>query len=677
MITMHPRSWPYRTVFLLAAISIVAHTSSAQLETIKSDKEFYDREAQRYGEVARLQANAGAPRGSIDVAYYKLELKIIGAPALLTGSVTTIATVVSTSIADVTLDFSTQMIVDSVFVDGTKDTTWRQQIPSSLVITTPRTYTKNEKITVTVVYHGNPPSTGFGSFQSTMLSDGYTNWYATLSEPYGASDWWPCINHPNDKADSVDIWLTCNPNYKAVSQGKLVETVINGDGTKTFKWKHRYPISSYLISATITNFNTFSDWFRYSPTDSMEVVNYVTPDLPGKNSQYRNNAARTPRMLEIFSNLFGMYPFVKEKYGHAEFTWGGGMEHQTLTSLGASAFNEGTIAHELAHQWFGDMITCQTWPDLWLNEGFATYGEGLYREAQYGPAAYKQYMSGVLMNALSAKGTLVLADTTNTGNSMFAYSRVYAKGASVLHMLRHVLGDSVFFAALKAYATNPQYMYKTASTADFQLVCEQVSGLELGYFFNEWVLSGERYPKYICTATVTPQGLTSNVSVNIQQLTNTSPKFFTMPVDLRFAGKGIDTTITVINNSANQNYSFQFSNKPDTVELDPGNWIVKTVQSMITDVSGQDQASTFVLHQNYPNPFNPKTLISYQLSTPGFVSLRVLDLLGREVATLVNADQSPGYYEVEWHPLSSSSGVYFYQLRKGNFAETKRMLMLK
>jgi aminopeptidase N len=670
--------------FLFGAGPVMAQVSpSVEMEQLRL------MEKSRYTSFIHLfQKTSGIPR-PFSVTYYKLNLSFVK-PGI-SGCVTAIGKSLQNNLNQVLLDLSDALTVDSVIIDGQR--TSFVHTSNLLNISCLRSYNSGELFTVLIYYYGTPAVTGFGSFGDVVRPDS-ARWVWTLSEPYGASDWWPCINHPSSKADSVDIWITCLNAYKAVSQGKLVETLSNGDGTTTYKWKHRYRIATYLVSVTLTNFNVISYWYKYSPADSMEVVNYVTPALDASYPGYRANIALTPRMLEIYSGLFGQYPFIKEKYGHAEFGWGGGMEHQTITSLGTFAFSESIIAHELGHQWFGDMITCQTWPDIWLNEGFATYCEALYSEKQYGFPTYTSIMNGCATSAKFSAGTLNVQDTADV-NNLFDGSRVYDKGAMVLHMLRHVLGDSTFFRAMRSYANDPQFMYGTASSRDFQAECERVSGSNLSSFFNEWVY-GERYPKYYYSFSVVPQGQKYVSTVRIQQTTGTSnPAYFTMPLDLRFLGHGLDTTFQVMNNAGDQSFTCTTSIRPDSVQLDPQGWILKDFQQVPTGVDMVTQLPrSSVLYQNYPNPFNPATEIGFQIAKAGFVTLKVYDVLGREVAALASEKLEPGSYSRQWNGSVMPSGVYFYRLsivpsaqnvistgsqagQVGEILETRKMVLMK
>ncbi len=677
--TSPPRgSWAALTLWVLVLCSV--QPLGAQY-AVDATQQLAAAEARRALALRTQQSAAATGARVVDVTYYALDIRVDGTPQVpkVSGNVLTVARVAALSTNTVTFDLSSPMIVDSVRVDGVAPASTIRTI-STFEVHTARTYLQGETIAVRIYYHGYPIQTGFGSFGAKPLADGVTPWYWTLSEPYGARDWWPCIDHPSDKADSLDVSITCRQPLIGVSQGVLTGTLVNPDTTRTFQWKHRYPIATYLVSVTISNFNSFTDWYHSAPTDSMPVVNYVTPDIDAKNPSYRANAALTPGMLSIYASLFGEYPFVREKYGHVEFGWSGGMEHQTLTSLGTYAFSVGTISHELAHQWFGDLITCRTWPDLWLNEGFATYCEALYQERAVGSAAYWNTMLPKMNNSPSgakfAVGSLRLQDTSSVG-TMFGTALVYNKGGTVLHMLRHVLGDSVFFQAMKAYALSPSLRYSTASTEDFRAVCEQISGRDLGYFFNEWVL-GQGYPHYVYSYAVTSSGQGVDVAVRIQQTVQLAfPTFFTMPVDLKFTGSGMDTTVTVFNDASDQTLHVALPVAPTAVQFDPMNWILRDVSEVAASVSEGFIPGRVTLAQNFPNPFNPATRILYDLPSSTRITLTVFDVLGRPVALLDDGVRSAGLHEVQWDASAQPSGVYFYRLTAGTFSQTRSMVLVK
>lgn len=559
------------------------------------------------------------------------------------------------------------MTVDSVHAGGARVPFLR---PGDLLeVTLDRRYGMGEGVTVDVWYGGRPVPTGFGSFVFTER--GGVPWIWSLSQPSGARDWWPCKDHPLDKADSVDVLVTCDSSLTVGSNGRLAEVTQNGNGTRTWHWAGRYPIAPYLVSIAVTNYIRISDWFRWSTSDSMEVVHLVTPGgLPAAAP-----LALTVDMLESFSRKFGLYPFVREKYGHAEIGSGGAMEHQTLSSATAAAFAEYVVAHELAHQWFGDMITCGSWRDIWLHEGFATYAEALWFEERYGRAAYRADMAPKLANARTARGTLLVEDTSSVG-TLFDDALVYDKGACVLHMLRRVMGDSLFFLSLRNFAEDPRFRYGNASTEDFRRVCEAAWGDSLEWFFSQW-MEREGHPHYLYSwsARETPPGWELAVRVD-QAAEDGTPSLFAMPLEVAVGGDGWDTTFTRFNDASPQAFLFLLPAEPRRVELDPDEWILRTA-ALLEEGELTGPPGAYRLFQNHPNPFNGRTTCTYRLNRKSRIRLSILDILGRTVEVLVGDERWPGTWRVVWDPGDRAAGVYFCRLEAEGFVSTVKLLYLK
>ena len=658
---------------LLMAQFLLAQESESYLKG-----EFRAQEARRFQILAKQSGTLTPGQEGFDVTYYKLDLNLSVSPSYLSGSVKMAARVLISNLSSITLDLMNAMKVDSV-LDGPTKVVFSQQ-PSTLNITLRRPYQKNDTLSVTVFYQGTPGSSGFGSF--IFSSNGNSPWVWSLSEPYGAKDWWPCKDNLGDKADSVDIWVTCESRFKVGSEGKLVDVVNNGNGTRTHKWQHRYPIATYLISIAVAEYAESSAWFKYG-TDSMIVLNYA---IPSSDTQAKTALPQIVNNLRIYSDLFGLYPFFKEKYGHSQFGWGGGMEHQTMTSL--INFGESLVAHEMAHQWFGDMITCQTWPHIWLNEGFATYCVALYYEKKSGSTAYWNEVNNNILSGIKGTPGSVYVTDTSTVAHVFNTALVYHKGGTVLHMLRHVLGDTLFFRSMRQYAQDPRFRFATASTEDFQSVCEAVSGTvagSLNYFFKEWIY-GEKYPSYQYQWGKQKSDSVYRVRVLLSQSTGTNnPAFFQMPIDFRFIGTGLDTTFTVFNNTPNQVFVFTLSKDPTTFQLDPNNWILRDVSGTMVNVEKVSNVpSEFALLQNYPNPFNPSTIIPFELSARSSVGIEVYNALGALVDVLIDDQMlDAGRHIVRFNGAtvtgaSLPSGVYYYRLKaSGSTLQTRKMIYLR
>ncbi len=623
-------------------------------------------------------AKANYPGDSnIDVTYYGLDLNISHSPNYLTGMVTVRARAVSADLTQFFLDLQTTMTVDSVKNESGSLVFNHQN--DKVTITLERAYAADEEFSADIYYQGVPGSSGFGSYENTTHAGQPVIW--TLSEPYGSSDWWPAKDTPSDKADSSDMWMTADEDMVSVSNGTLQEVVDNGDGTKTYKWKNSYPIAHYLISMAITNYQEYVNYFHYTDTDSMPIHHYNYPEH--WDAVRKDALDKTPYMIEVFTEKYGDYPFLREKYGHAEFGWGGAMEHQTCTSIGS--FSEHIIAHELAHQWFGDKITCIDWHNIWINEGFATYSEAVYFEEAYGKEYYDEYILNKIEPpnygaAKNAVGSLYVQDISGTG-TIFNYALSYNKGAVVLHMLRGVLGDDVFFDVMKTYAGHPDYAYGVAGIDDFKLVAEDVSGVDLDYFFDEWHY-GENYPKYSYDWGYNNYGgSTSSVHMTISQSTNSNPTFFTMPIQIKVNFADGDTIVTVFNDQQEQDFEFDVEGIPTGIEFDPGNWIMKDILG-VTGTDGEEiELNQYHLFQNYPNPFNPSTTIHYYIPEETEVSLKLYDMLGHEIALLKSDVQQAGKHFIKLNTTDFSpalaSGVYIYKLEAGAFSDSRKMMLLK
>jgi len=387
----------------------------------------------------------------------------------------------------------------------------------------------------------------------------------SLSEPVYASTWFPCNDLPTDKA-LADIFITNDSSKTSISNGYLVGTEIKGS-RKTYHWKTVYPISTYLISINSADYVQFNQSYTNINGENLNLVYYA---FPSDFEKAVIDMEDHPKYLKVLENIFGEYPFIKEKYGVAEFLWrNGAMEHQTITGMsfryytGKKYFTD-ILVHELAHQWWGNAVGPQTWKDVWLNEGFAKYSEALYWEKTEGFEVLQSSMREIYGDFND--GTLY-----NPGKNLFG-SKVYNKGAWVLHMLRNEVGDETFFKILKTYFG--LYKYKNASTDDFKNVSEELSGKNLEHFFKQWLYEGTgilnlRYSwifdknKNIILRLKQNQKGFENYHFNIDVLINKQngdelQKFY---IHSR------DTVLTIPS-----------AVKPNEIELDPDNWLLADIR---------------------------------------------------------------------------------------------------
>jgi aminopeptidase N len=440
-------------------------------------------------------------------------------------------------------------------------------------VTLDRAYDMGELIDITVSYGGTPPNVNFGAFSFQTHGAGTPTAgpiVSSLSEPDFAPAWWPCLDRPDDKA-IVDMDLRVPSTLTGVSNGLLVANILNGDGTRTFQWRSNYPISTYLVSVAISNYVTWTDF--YAPVTGgpvMPVQHWVYPE---KETAARTDLNVTVPMITFFSNTLGEYPFVAEKYGHALFPFNGGMEHQTVTSYGGALIRgdhryDYIVAHELAHQWFGDAIGPAEWPEIWLNEGFATYGEVLWQEHLGGAVAMRNYVASLDSRPFNCP----VYDPLPECSDLFDHA-VYDKGGWVLHMLRHVVGDSAFFQGMRNYVAT--YKMGNATTSQFRAVMEAASGQNLATFFDRWVVQmGEPSYSFGWTATLTQAGWVTHVRIDQQQVTG----LFDMPIDIRVTWSGGSQTFVVHNAAFAQDVALPpVPGQPTLVVFDPDLWILKTL----------------------------------------------------------------------------------------------------
>ena len=581
----------------------------------------------------------------IDVTYYGINIEIDISNQEITGSVLINGSVGMDQPDSIELDLASALVVDSIV--SSSGLLSFDHVDDMIKIPTQPAIPEGYDFSLEVFYHGHPPSTGFGSFNFDEHLGVDHIW--TLSEPYGARDWWPCKDDPSDKADSLDIIIIVPEEQIAVSNGILLEETDLGDGRKRYHWSERYPICTYLVSITSYPYTKWEDYYIGLNGDTLPLEYYVYPD---HYDLVYENYMLTDDMMEVFADRFGEYPFMGEKYGHAEFGRGGGMEHQTITSLGGHS--QWLIAHELGHQWWGDLITCASFHHIWLNEGFARFSESLWDEATGGFDAYKDYWQN---HSYFGDGT-VYVEEPDTPSQIFNGNLTYNKAGWVVHMLRGVLGDSLFFETLKTYALNDSLAYSSATTEDFQLVCEDVSGLDLEDFFQQWIY-GEYYPKYGLSWEMSES---DELIVTIEQTQNW--QYFHMPIELRVLVPGDTLIFKVDNQSQTEQYNLGFiDGLPHGIWLDPDNWILKEVE--YTSMGGiLPNKPQITIYPAYPNPFNPQTLIRYFVPEQlGFIqlSISIYDIRGHRVDGFDIGSILPGMHEFTWNADHQGSGIYFIQ----------------
>jgi Peptidase family M1 domain/Peptidase M1 N-terminal domain/Secretion system C-terminal sorting domain len=574
---------------------------------------------------------------------------------------------VVTFVVDSTLNYimlnadNTSLHIDSVKQAGVSFT----QTNNILTVNLDQTYDPGDTVVVMVFYHHNNVTDG-----AFYTGGGFAY---TDCEPEGARKWWPCWDKPSDKA-TFELTAKTPLNVKLGSNGVLQDSTVNGD-TITYHWAMTQNIATYLCVLTSkVNYNLdIIYWHRYTnPNDSIPIRFYYN-----NGESVASMEQLVPQLATFYSQMWGEHPFDKNGFATLDyqFIWGG-MENQTLTSLCPSCWYTSVVDHEFAHQWFGDMITCATWADIWLNEGFASYIEALWTEHTSGYAAYKSQINSDASAYLSSNPGWAIsvpdwAITTPPTDVLFNYAITYMKGACVHHLLRYVMGDSAYFNGWYAYANDPNLKYHSAVISDFKDHMSAAYGSDLSWFFDEWIYQ-PNHPTYANEYWIS-QPVTGSWEVGfIADQTQTNSSFHKMPIQIKIHfTTGADTTVEVMNDLNNQTFSFSFNRQPANVYFDPDDNIV---------------LKTATLTQIPPQPVE---LTSFTASTKG-----VFVVLNWHTATEINNKgfeiQRRRANSVDWENIDfveghgtttepnsysytdnvSSFGNYIYRLQQQDFDGT-------
>lgn len=589
---------------------------------------------------------------SYDVKYVKMNYKIDPALFYIDGSVSVKFEALST-FNYILMELSKTFTIDSIiFQDAHLN--FDHDLPWDLKIYFPNTINTGQLIEVEIFYNGIPPSdNGFGSVGQQYHNGEPVLW--TLSEPYGARDWWPGKNDLQDKIDSLDVLITCPDNYRSASNGLLVSDILI-NGYRFNHWKHRYPIVSYLVAFAVTNYTVYTDT-TYSLGTMVPVINYVYPENLEQATQ--DTKAIIP-LMELYSDLFGEYPFIEEKYGHAQFGWGGGMEHQTMSFMGS--FDFGLVAHEFAHQWFGNLVTTASWQEIWLNEGFASYLTGLAYEHMFDGIFWPIWKNQNLSFVVSNPGGAVFVTDTTDVSRLFDARLTYSKAALVLHNLRWLIGDEAFFEACNNYLNDPIARYGFATTAILKRHMETASGISLTEFFEDYIY-GEGYPSFVLN--FYSQGDHNYKAVLSQYTSHPSVDFFEMKVPVKLSGEGFDS-IFVFNHEMNgQEFNVNTEFRVESVTIDPDMWLISANNNVLSNSLKPEEDLNLNI---YPNPAKNKI----RIKVPGKNSdLDIYDSDGRKVASL------HGYNQDDWIDISRfENGLYFVILKGKKVNQEYRFLKL-
>jgi aminopeptidase N len=569
------------------------------------------------------------------------------------------------------------LTIDAVEVDG-QNTTYSTSA-DSLIIDLPTPYNTGDVFTVAITYHGSwsvtPSQVGFVYYPKQYDSWVFHSIAYTLGEPWDARTWMPCYDEPYDKADSgCVISVTVPDSFVVCANGELINVTYNPDTTKTYTWKEQYPIATYLMHFGASRYAQWSDWWHDAQDDSVEIRHFVWPE---DSAQSVTAFQHLPAAMALFDSMYGPYPF--DRYGQDvvyPYEWGG-MEHQEQSTIHRDWViyqSDRGMAHELSHMWWGDMVTCVDFRDIWLNEGCATYSDANYIWHLYGYGEFRNLMMQRRSYYLQADNAHRRPLYDPPPAQIFNYGYTYCKACWVMHMLRGVdvftTGtDTTYFTAMAAYRDS--FEYGVASTDDMNAVFSYVYGYDMTWFFDEWVY-GQGHPEYHVFWVCEPYNQDYLVKIKINQIQTNAPVFH-MPVQIALSTTSGDTTVGMTITSNVEYAEFTTSDSVTSIDFDPNGWVLKEHQVFYGVEEYADERYSLGGLSFSSNPARDVT-ISYSVPQRGAVRLALYDVSGRLQKNLYAGVQTVGQHEIRVPDLSA--GVYFCRLVTAATEETKKLVII-
>lgn len=584
--------------------------------------------------------------------YYRLEMNLNPNQTNFSGK-TTVHFNTSADLSEFKINAKPNLTIESVVYHQNNLTNYSRS-GEVLTIQLPGIIESEKLDSISISFSGNSDS-------SAGLSRGYHDGIPvieTLSEPWLASSWWVCKDDLLNKVNKTDVYIQHPEGLKAASNGSLKSVTPAGNNTVITHWQHNYPIPAYLIGVALTNYTEYNHTVEVGG-QSVPIINYLYPETL---SDWTSQLDQVPSHILFLSEKYGDYPYKDEKYGHAQWNRNGGMEHSTMSFMGKFTFN--LIVHELAHQWFGNKVTCATWHDIWLNEGFADYSVGLKNEYDFGEQSFKNW-KGSRIDFITSQnwGSVYNPDANNSGR-IFDSRLTYNKGSMVVHLIRYILNnDELFFQSLRDYLENPEFAWGYADTEDFKASLEASTGLNWDDFFNDWIY-GEGHPVFDITISNFPN---NQVRVHFQQSgSHSSVSYFHTPFEIEFRGSGGQkSTRRFYLDSPEQDFwvddlGFQVN----SFDLNPGNDIICKINSWELATAEESLTAEFEV---YPNPVREILNIK---SNQTLKEIRIFDLSGKEVYS--KSDLNLQKTEIATDGLEK--GVYLLQLKTDKALKTIRIL---
>jgi aminopeptidase N len=638
-----------KSINFLILFFFYSYVSAQFTNSYQREKEFHSHNRQT---TQIINKSSVSLMDKYDVKFYKIDIKAERTSVFVGGNVLIMAKVLSAPLDTFVFELKDYFIIDSVKVNNQKYLFQRTGDYVSIGLNPLSPYSE---VNVQIFYYGMPPNTGnFFSGISCQTSPNWGNQITwTLSEPFAAKEWFPVKQSLTDKADSAYIFVTTNNDNKVGSNGLLTATIPLPNNKVRYEWKTRYPIAYYLLSFSVGKYIDYSIYAHPAGLqDSILIQNYIYNN-PSTLTTFKSQIDTTIDFIELYSDLFGMYPFYKEKYGHCMAPLGGGMEHQTMTTLGN--FNFYLNCHELSHQWWGNNVTCATWSDIWINEGFASYGEYLAASNLAGMQEAQQHMLDMHNNIMSSPDGSVYIPPYQAvdENRIFDGRLSYKKGAAIIHNLRFEIGnDTTFFNILKQIQI--RYKDSTLTGMDFKAVAEELTGKDFTDFFNQWYV-GEGFPTF--NILYWKQNDTLFIKSTESTSSNITP-LFKMQMEYKIQSSLGDTNIKLYQTTNVQTFKIPLFRPVSGIVVDPNNWVVNGNGSVIMGIENSIDNINFTISPNPCNDFLEIYRNDHKMSN---TFLSVFDITGK----IVLSEKLFLKEKLQIKTDHIEKGIYFIQISDG------------
>ncbi len=569
------------------------------------------------------------------------------------------------------------LTIDSIRVDGVAAT--YSTSGESLRVNLPQSYDQGDSFYVKIGYHGSWTVTGYQTGLCYWPRNYNSNTLHviaySLGEPWDARQWMPCYDEPFDKADQGAVISVTVPAVIAgdtlttCANGQLTGVVLNPDSTKTFTWQEASPIPTYLMHFGVSRFAAWSQWYHPAAGDSIEIREFVWPN---DSVQSLTACQHMPEAMALFDSMYGAYPF--HRYGQDAvypYAWGG-MEHIEQTTIHRQWIlysSENGMAHEMSHQWWGDMVTCVDFRDIWLNEGCATYSDANYNWYRFGHANFITTMLSRASDYFNEDASYRRPLYDPPLDDIFSWGYTYCKASWVMHMLRY-LDQAQFFNGLQMYRDT--FAYGAASTGDIDRIFSHVYGSDLSWFFDEWIY-GQGHPEYHVYWNCAVSGSDYQLDLSIHQNQTNAPVFH-LPVEVLVHMTSGDTLFSIPITGQVQIVQCLIPDSATGIEFDPDTWILKRayIYHGVEEPSAPEAGPVGFRLVASPSA---APILEYNLSRRGPVSVAVFDVAGRCVRGETSNKPCGGTYQERFEGLAC--GIYFVRLDTPDTHATLKMTIVR